>query len=124
MKAGVVIAIVAAVGAGVGLGMHPEFMRRVASGMATGHSSPSTGAALSAAGVHKCQGSSGVLYVDHACPEGTRELAANGGTVNVMSLPKPRPAPAAASGSRLVQGMSPEEVDRMRDRMIEDAANR
>jgi hypothetical protein len=63
-----------------------------------------------------------VLYADQACPPGSRELAAGGGTVSVMAFPKP--APAQASAPRLVQGLSGEEVERLRDRMIEDAANR
>lgn len=124
MKPAVVIAIVAALALGLGLGMHPELLRRIAPGLSSGDASPRTGAALSAAGVHKCQGAGGALYVDHACPKGTRELAADGGTVTVVPFPKAPPPQAAASGSRLVQGMSPEEVDRVRDRMIEQTANR
>jgi hypothetical protein len=124
MKAGVVIAIVAALVAGIGLGTHPEILGRIAPSLAPGGVAVPTGAALSAAGVHKCQGAGGVLYVDHACPPGTRELAANGGSVNVMAFPKPAPASSATSGAGLIQGMSREEVDRLRDRMIEQAANR
>lgn len=89
---------------------------------------PTTTETLHAAGVHKCQTPGGILYVDAACPKGSRELAANGGTVTVMPFPKPAPAPSALAsgvlGRPLVQGMSPEERDRLRDKMIEDAANR
>jgi hypothetical protein len=123
MKPGIAIAIVAALAIGVGLGMHPELLRRIAPGLSSGDASPRTGPALSAAGVHKCQGAGGVSYVDHACPPGSRELAANGGTVNVVAFPK-APPKASASGPGLVQGPSQEEVDRMRDRAIEQAANR
>jgi hypothetical protein len=122
VKAGVVIAVVVALVAGVGLGLHPELLRRAGQALGTGDSTPETGAALSKAGVHKCSGANGVLYLDHACPPGTREVAASGGAVTVMSFPAP-PKPAA-SGPRLMQGMSPEEVDKFRDRMIEQAANR
>jgi len=124
MKLGVAIAVVAAIAVAVYVGMRPELVGRVAPSLSSGGVSPHTGAALSAAGVHKCQGAGGVLYVDHACPQGTRELAANGGTVTVVPFPKAPPPQSAGSGPRLVQGMSPEEVDRVRDRLIEQAANR
>jgi hypothetical protein len=124
MKPGVVLALAAALAIGTGLGMHPELLRRVVPGLSSGGASPHTGAALSTAGVHKCQGPSGVLYIDHACPAGTRETAADGGTLSVVTFPKAAPATPAASDPRLLQAMSREEVDRMRDRMIEEAANR
>jgi hypothetical protein len=124
MKTGAVIAVVVAIVVAVGVGTHPQAVRRVLPGLSPGGVAMPTGAALSAAGVHKCQGAGAVLYVDHACPPGTRELAANGGTVNVVPFPKAPPPATAASGPGLIQGMSPAEVDRMRDRMIEQAANR
>ena len=87
---------------------------------------PTTTETLHAAGVHKCQTPGGILYVDAACPKGSRELAANGGSVTVMPFPKPVPSAPASDvlGRPLVQGMSPQERDRLRDKMIEDAANR
>ena len=124
MKPAVIIAIVAALAAGIGLGMHSGILSCLAPALKPDGVSPRTGAVLSAAGVHKCQGAGGVLYVDHACPPGTRELRADGGTVTVVPFPNAAPAKSAASGAGLIQGMSPEEVDRMRDRMIEQAANR
>jgi len=124
MKPAVFLVVLAAIAAGVFASMHPELVGRVAPGLSSGGASPHTGATLSAAGVHKCQGAAGVLYVDHACPAGSRELAADGGTVTVVPFPKAAPPKTAASGPGLVQGMSPEEVERTRDRMIEQAANR
>ena len=89
---------------------------------------PTTTETLHAAGVHKCQTPDGVLYLDAACPKGSRELAANGGTVTVMNFPKPAPAPIGLAsgvlGGPIVKPMDPEERDRLRDRAIEGAANR
>ena len=85
---------------------------------------PSTHEVLTAAGVHKCRTASGIVYLDKPCPKGSTELAANGGAVTVMSFPKPAPAPSALASGPLVKGFSKEEIDRMRDKQIEDAANR
>ena len=89
---------------------------------------PQTGATLKAAGVHKCVGAGGTRYVDGPCPHGTRETAANGGTMTVTSFPKPVPSPSSLAssvlGGPLVKPMDPEERDRLRDKAIEDAANR
>lgn len=90
---------------------------------------PDTAATLKAAGVHKCVGGGRTSYVDGpACPAGTREVAANGGTVTVTALPKPAPAPGALAssvlGGPIVKPMDPDERDRLRDKAIEDAANR
>lgn len=91
-------------------------------------STPSTASALRAAGVHKCVGAEGTSYVDGPCPRGTREAAANGGTMTIASFPKPAPSPAALAsgvlGGPLVKPMDPEERDRLRDKAIDDAANR
>jgi hypothetical protein len=123
MKTGVVVAVAAALVAGVGLGMHPELVRRVAPGFAGAPSAAPTGADLAGAGVHKCRTASGILYADHACPPGSHEVAANGGTVSVVPFPKAA-AEAAASGPRIIRATSADEVERMRDRMIDQASNR
>ena len=89
------------------------------------NSASDTAAALQSAGVHKCLGAAGTSYIDGACPRGTREVAANGGTMTVTSFPKP----ATKSGSSVFGGpvmkdMDADERDRLRDKAIEDAANR
>ena len=97
-------------------------------GVSTESTTPLTGPTLKAAGVHKCVGAGATSYVDGPCPRGTREAAANGGTVTVTSFPKPVPAPMALAssvfGGPLVKPMDPEERDRLRDKAIDDAANR
>lgn len=103
----------------------PMTRLRTALGLPADHAAATTTETLHAAGVHKCQTAGGILYVDAACPKGSRELAASGGTVTVMPFPKPAPVPSSGVlGGPLVQGMSPEERDRLRDKTIEDAANR
>jgi hypothetical protein len=83
---------------------------------------------LHAAGVHKCRTSAGILYVDAACPKGSSEVKATGGTVTVMPFPRPAPTmPTFASGAPggpLIKPMDPAERDRLRDKAIEDAADR
>src|SRR3569832_594985 len=59
-------------------------------------SASDTAAALQAAGVHKCLGAAGTSYIDGACPRGTHEVSANGGTMTVTSFPKPAPKAASA----------------------------
>ena len=94
-------------------------------GVSTESSTPLTAPALRAAGVHKCVGTGGTSYVDGPCPRGTREVAANGGTMTVTSFPKAAPALASgAFGGPFVKPMDPAERDRLRDKAIEDAANR
>jgi len=89
------------------------------------NSTPDAAATFRNAGVHKCIGAHGTSYSDGPCPAGTREAAASGGTVTVTSFPKPVPAPgSAAFGGPLVKPMDPDERDRLRDKAIEDAANR
>ena len=92
---------------------------------AAGGSTPPT---LQVAGVHKCLGASGTSYVDGPCPRGSREVAATGGTMTVTSFPKPVPTPSALApgvlGGPIVKPMSNEERDRLRDKQVEDAANR
>ena len=92
-------------------------------GLAGENSAPQTAPTLQAAGVHKCVGAGGTSYVDGACPRGTREVAANGGTVT--SFPKPASVRASSVlGGPLVEPVDPDERDRLRDKAIEDAANR
>jgi len=86
---------------------------------------PDAAATFKAAGVHKCVGAHGTSYSDAPCPAGTREAGAGGGTVTVTSFPKPAPAPgSSALAGPLVKPMDPDERDRLRDKAIEDAANR
>jgi len=91
-------------------------------------STPDTASTLRAAGVHKCVGAAGTRYIDGACPRGTREVAANRGTLTVTAFPKPAPAPSSLAssglGGPLVRPMDPDERDRLRDKAIDDAANR
>ncbi len=88
-------------------------------------SQPST---LQAAGVHKCVGGRPPRYLDGPCPAGTHEVAATRGTMTVTSFPRPVPAPSTLAssvlGGPLVKPMDPDERDRLRDKAIEDAANR
>jgi hypothetical protein len=106
----------------------PMTSLRRAVGLPADSAVPTTTETLHAAGVHKCQTAGGILYVDAACPKGSRELAANGGTVTVMPFPKPAPAPSSFAsgilGKPLVEGMPPEERDRVRDKQVDDAMNR
>jgi hypothetical protein len=96
-------------------------------GVSTG-STPLTAPTLQAAGVHKCVNARGTSYLDRPCPAGSREVAANGGTMTVTSFPKPVPTPSSLAssvfGGPLVKPMDPDERDRLRDKAIEDAANR
>lgn len=94
-------------------------------GIGGGSSTPDAAVAFQAAGVHKCIGAHGTSYGDGPCAAGTREAAASGGTVTVTSFPKPAPEIALpVRGGPLVKPMDPEERDRLRDRAIDDAANR
>lgn len=86
---------------------------------------PDAAATFKAAGVHKCVGAHGTSYTDGPCPTGSHEAAASGGTVTVTSFPKPAPAPASSvPGGPIVKPMDPDERERLRDKAIEDAANR
>ena len=95
-------------------------------GMSTG-STPLAAPTLQAAGVHKCVSARGTSYLDGPCPAGSREVAANGGTMTVTSFPKPVPAPSSrassAFGGPLIKPMDPDERDRLRE-AVEDAASR
>ena len=94
-------------------------------GLPAESTTPETASTLKAAGVHKCVGAHGTAYVDGPCPAGSHEVAANGGTMTVTSFPKRAPAPASSVlGGPLVKPMDPDERDRLRDKAIEDAANR
>ncbi len=97
-------------------------------GLAAERPAPSTTETLHAAGVRKCQTPSGILYVDAACPSGSRELKATGGTLTVMPFPRAAPVPAALAsdvlGGALVKPTDREARDRLRDRPVDDAASR
>ena len=127
MNLKIVIATVVALGLAVAAwfyrGTAPVAGAARAIGLSGENSTPETASTLQAAGVHKCVGTSGTSYVGGACPHGTREVAANGGTMTVTSFPKPAAA-SSALGDPIVKPMDPEERDRLRDKAIEDAANR
>jgi hypothetical protein len=97
-------------------------------GIVTESTTPLTSPTLQAAGVHKCVGAGGTSYVDGPCPRGSREVAATGGTMTVAAFPKSAPTPSSLAsgvlGGPLVKPMDPDERDRLRDKAIEDAANR
>ena len=97
-------------------------------GLPAESTTPLTAPTLKAAGVHKCVGAGGTRYVDEPCPRGTRETAADGGTMTVTSFPKPAPSPSSLAssvfGGPLVKPMDPAERDRLRDKAIDDAASR
>ena len=99
-----------------------DLARRV--GLPTENAAPPTASTLKAAGVHKCVGAGGTLYADGPCPAGSHEVAANGGTMTVTSFPKPAARPMAFASGPLVAPMDPDERDRLRDKAIDDAANR
>ena len=129
MNLKIVIAAVVALGLAAAAwfyrGAAPVARAERAIGLPGENSTPETASALKAAGVHKCVGANGTSYVDGACPRGTREVAANGGTMTVTSFPKPAAVPASSvPGGPIVKPMDPEERDRLRDKAIEEAANR
>ena len=127
MNLRIVIAAVVALGLAAAAWFHrgaaPVASVVRAIGLPGENSVPQTAPTLQAAGVHKCVGAGGTSYVDGACPRGMREVAANGGTMTVTSFPKPAPA-SSVLGGPLVRPMDPDERDRLRDKTIEDAANR
>jgi hypothetical protein len=90
-------------------------------------STPLTAPTLQVAGVHKCVNARGTSYLDGPCPAGSREVAANGGTMTVTSFPKPVPTPSSVAssvfGGPLIKPMDPDERDRLRE-AVEDAASR
>jgi len=132
MNLRLVVAAVAALGVAAAAwfyrGSAPVAGAARALGMVTESTTPLTAPTLQAAGVHKCVGAGATRYVDGPCPRGSREVAATGGTMTVTSFPRAAPAPSAlASGvlvGPLVKPMDPDERDRLRDKAIEDAANR
>ena len=132
MSLRIVIAAVVALGLAAAAwfyrGSAPMASAARAVGVSTESATLLTGATLKAAGVHKCVGAGGTSYVDGPCPRATREAAADGGTMTVASFPKPVLPPSALAssvlGGPLVKPLDPEERDRLRDKAIEDAANR
>ena len=128
MKLGVIIAVVVAAGLAVAGWCYRGSLPLASAARAVLPADGSQPPSLQAAGVHKCVGSGGAEYRDGPCPVGTREVAATRGTMTVTSFPKPAPAPAAFAssvlGGPLVKPMDPDERDRLRDRAIDDAANR
>ena len=97
-------------------------------GLPGGNETPDAAAAFKAAGVHKCVDGHRTSYIDGPCPPGAREAAASGGAVTVTSFPRPAPIPSSLAstvlGGPIVKPMDPDERDRLRDKAIEDAANR
>ncbi len=129
MSPRIVIAVVVALGLAAAAwfyrGAAPVASAVRAIGLPGESSTPQTGPTLQAAGVHKCLGAHGTAYIDGPCPAGSREVAANGGTMTVTSFPKATPAPASSVfGAPIVEPLDPAERDRLRDKAIEDAANR
>ena len=129
MNLKIVVAAVVALGLAAAAwfyrGTAPVASAARAIGLPGENSTPETAATLQAAGVHKCVGTSGTSYIGGPCPHGTREVAANGGTMTVTSFPKPLPTPASSVvGGPVVKPMDPEERDRLRDKAVEDAMNR
>ena len=129
MNRKIVIAVVVALGlvavAWFYRGTAPVASAVRAIGLPGENAAPPTAPTLQAAGVHKCVGAHGTVYIDGTCPAGSREVAANGGTMTVTSFPKPTPAPASSVlGGPLVKTMDPDERDRLRDKAIDDATNR
>jgi hypothetical protein len=125
----IVIAAVVALGLGVAGWYYrhsaPLTSAAHAVGVQVDSTTPDTAATLHAAGVHKCVGARGTAYIEGACPAGSHEVVAHGGTMTVTSFPKPAAAPASSLlGGPIVKPMDPEERDRLRDKAIEDAANR
>ena len=124
-----VIAAVVAIGLGVAAWFYRGTPTLASAARAVGvqveSTTPDTAATLHAAGVHKCVGAHGTAYNDGPCPAGSHEAAAHGGTMTVTSFPKAVPTQASSVfGGPLVKPMDPGERDRLRDRAIEDAANR
>ena len=127
-----VIGVVVAIGLGIASWFYrgAPSLAGVSQAIGIPHESttPETAATLKAAGVHKCLGAHGTSYIDGACPPGTHEVAATGGTVTVTSFPKPVPPPGSLAssvfGGPIVKPMDPEERDRLRDKAVDDAMNR
>ena len=132
MNPRIVITFVVALGLGAAAWFHrgsaPVAGAARALGMSVENSTSLTAPTLEAAGVRKCVGTGGTRYIDGPCPRGTRETAANGGTMTVTAFPKPAPSPSSLAssvlGGPLARPMDAEARDRLRDQAIDAAANR
>lgn len=129
MRLGVIVAAVVVVGLAIaGWGYRGATPWADAVCAVVGPSGDSTPQTLQSAGVHKCVGARGTTYLDGPCPKGSHAVAANGGTLTVTSFPKATRVPSALAsgifGGPIVKPMSDEERDRLRDKQVDDAANR
>lgn len=79
-------------------------------------------AAAPAAPPRKCVSAAGVLYTtDPACPPGSREQAASGGTLTVVAAPAKAPASAASAQPLLRQLADPEGSAALQSKRMEKA---
>jgi hypothetical protein len=119
--------VVVAIGAGAWIARDSAWRHPVAArlGLPAVDSAPDAGRALAAAGVHKCRVGAQVVYTDQPCPRGSRELAATGGTVSVVPFPQPAaPTASGIASGALIRGMNQEQIEQLREKMIEQAGDR
>ncbi len=70
----------------------------------------------------KCLAADGsLLYSSEACPAGMREQAIRGGTVTVLQAPPRPPASSASAQPLLHQLVDQAEIDRLRERRLDQA---
>jgi hypothetical protein len=84
------------------------------------------GAAKSGGTLRKCRGNGQVLYTDGGCPPGSREEAADGGSVTVLpAAPRAASAAPAASAQTPLRRLAGEGVvPDQQERRVEQALNR